>query len=209
MHVADLVLAVGADDPDVARRIMTGALIFGFSISSANLLAQQILIDRFSGRLKLFITMPMSKAAYGVGILGYVLIQAVPMIVLLLALATATGVDYHLTWAFFPLITAALLSMSGIALVIASYSPSMEVGGIISNLVGVVLVMASPVFFTMDQAPLALQLVGWVSPMRYAADGATKAISGDTHIWVELAVLTGFALASMALGLWRMPWREE
>ena len=92
---------------------------------------------------------------------------------------------------------------------IASISPSMEVGGIISNLVGVVLVMASPVFFTMDQAPMALQWLGWVSPMRYAADGTTKALSGDGQIWVELAVLTGFALVAMAAGLWRMRWREE
>ena len=77
-----------------------------------------------------------------------------------------------------------------------------------ANLFGVVLVMVSPVFFTMDQAPLVLQLVGWVSPMRYAADGITKSISGDAQIWVELGALLGFAAVSMVLGLWKLRWRE-
>ena len=109
---------------------------------------------------------------------------------------------------FFPLLVAALLGTAGIALVISSYSPSMEVGGIMSNLFGVVLVIVSPVFFTMDQAPLVLQLIGWVSPMRYAADGITKAISGDSDIWIELVVLTVFALVSITLGLRKLRWRE-
>jgi ABC-2 type transport system permease protein len=197
------------DDPDINRRVLAGAMVFGVSFSTANNLSYQILEDRFLGRLKLLITMPMSKASYATGIMAFAAIQATPIVVILLACSSIVGVDLALTWAFFPLIAAALLGMSGIALAIASYAPSIEVGGIISNLIGVVLVMVSPVFFTMDQAPLVLQWVGWVSPMRYAADGATKAISGNSHVWVELAVLTGFALASMALALRYMRWREE
>ena len=159
--------------------------------------------------MKLLITMPMSKASYALGVLAFAAIQAVPIVVVLLAFSPVVDVDLTLTWAFFPLIVAALLSVAGIALMIASYAPSAEVGGIMSNLFGVVLVMVSPVFFTMDQAPFVLQLVGWVSPMRYAADGITKAISGDSQVWLELGVLMGFAVVSMALGLWKMQWREE
>lgn len=197
------------DDPDVNRRVLAGAVVFGVSLSTANLLSQQILQDRFLGRLKLLITMPMSKASYGSGVMAFSAMQATPIVVVLLAFSFVVGVDLELTWAFFPLMAAALLGISGIALVIASYAPSIEVGGIMSNLFGVVLVMVSPVFFTMDQAPLVLQLIGWVSPMRYAADGITKAISGDSQIWMELGVLTGFALVSIALGLRNMRWRES
>jgi ABC-type multidrug transport system permease subunit len=197
------------DDPDTNRRFLVGAMVFGVSFSTANQLSFQILQDRFLGRMKLLITMPMSKASYAVGVLVFAGIQSAPGILILLAISPVASVDIELTWAFFPLIVASLLGLSGIALIIASISPSMEVGGIISNLVGVVLVMASPVFFTMEQAPLALKFVGWVSPMRYAADGTAKAISGNGDIWVELTVLTGFAVASMALGLWKMKWREE
>lgn len=197
------------DDPDVILRVLAGAIVFGVSLSSANMLAQQILQDRFLGRLKLLITMPMSKSAYAVGVMVFSTLQATPIVVLLLAFSSVVGVDLEWTWALLPLIVAAMLSLSGIALLIGSYAPSIEVGGIMANLFGVVLVMVSPVFFTMEQAPFILKLIGWVSPMRYAADGIAKAISGDSQVWVELVILSGFAAASMALGLWKLRWREE
>jgi len=196
------------DDPDINRRMLAGALVFGVSLSTANLLTQQILQDRFQGRMKLLITMPMSKASYAAGVMTFAALQAMPIIAVLLGLSFIVNVDLDLTWAFFPVLIATLLGISGIALAIASYAPSVEVGGIMANLFGIVLVMASPVFFTMDQAPLVLKIVGWVSPMRYAADGITKSFSGDGQIWVELAVLFGFAVISMGLGLWKMRWRE-
>jgi len=197
------------DDPEMNRRILAGAVVFGVSLSTANLLTQQILQDRFLGRLKLLITMPMSKASYAVGVIAVSTIQAVPIVVVLLAFSPLVGVELALTWALLPLIISTLLGISGIALLIASHAPSIEIGGIMANLFGVVLVMVSPVFFTMDQAPLILQLLGWISPMRYAADGITKSASGDSQIWIELVVLLGFAIVSMTLGLWKLRWRED
>ena len=197
------------DDPDVVRRMMAGAIIFGFSLSTTNMLAQQIIQDRFMGRLKLLITMPMSKAAYALGVLAFAVVQAIPIVVLLLAVAPLSRVDLDLTWVFFPMLAPLLLTLAGFTFVIASYAPSMETGGIAANLLGIVLVMVSPVFFTMEQAPLVLRWLGWVSPMRYAADGMTKSLSGQTDVWLEFAVLAGFALVTMVLGLWKLRWREK
>lgn len=197
------------DNPDVNLRVMAGAVIFGVSLSTANMLSQQIVQDRFLGRIKLLVTMPMSKASYAIGVLAFAAVQATPIIVILLAVAPYTGVNLDLTWAVFPLLIAALFSIAGIALLIGSYAPTVEIGGIMSNLFGVVLVMVSPVFFTMDQAPTVLKWLGWVSPMRYAADGITQSISGSTDIWTELAVLAGFAVVAMTLGLWKLRWQEE
>ncbi len=197
------------DDPEVNQRVMAGAIVFGVSLSTANMMAQQIIQDRFLGRLKLLITMPVSKAAYAFGVLAFSALQATPIVVVLLAFSSVVGVDLSLTWEFFPLILATLLGISGIALLIGSYAPSVEIGGIMSNLFGVVLVMVSPVFFTMDQAPLVLKIVGWVSPMRYAADGIMMSISGESGIWLELGVMVGVAALSMSLGLWKLRWREE
>jgi ABC-type multidrug transport system permease subunit len=88
-------------------------------------------------------------------------------------------------------------------------APSAEVGGIINGLVGIMPVMLSPVFFTMEQAPLLLRWFGWVSPFRYAADGIMKSLSGRTDIRTEFTVLAGFAAMAMAIGFWRMRWRER
>ena len=196
------------DEPDINLRVLAGAVILGVSLATANLVSQQVLQDKFLGRLNLLATMPMSKASYGAGVMLFSTLQSTPIVVVLMVLAPVIGVNLELSWTFFPLIVAAVIGISGIALLISSYAPSLEVGGIMANFFGVVLVMASPVFFTMDQAPPVLRLVGWVSPMRYAADGITKSISGDHDIWVELTVLTTFAAAAMAIGLWKLTWRE-
>ena len=197
------------DDQEANLRIMAGAVVFGISLSTANMLSQQILQDRFLGRLKLLVTMPVSKSAYASGVLLFSTIQAVPIIIILLVFSGSVDVDLQISWPFFPLILVTLLCVAGIGLLISSVAPTLEVGGIMSNLFGIVLVMISPVFFTMDQAPSALKIVGWASPMRYAADGITKSISGNNDVWLELLVLAGFAVASMAIGLKKLSWQEK
>ena len=79
----------------------------------------------------------------------------------------------------------------------------------LANMVGIILAMVSPVFFTMEQAPLLLRWLGYVSPVRYAADGLSASLSGQTDVAVEIAVLAASTIAAMALGLWRLPWREK
>ena len=49
--------------------------------------------------------------------------------------------------------------------------------------------MVSPVYFSMEQAPLLAQWVGWVSPMHHAADGIMKSFLGQTNIWGEFLFL--------------------
>ena len=61
----------------------------------------------------------------------------------------------------------------------------------------------------MEQAPLLLRWLGYVSPLRYAADGLSASLTGRTDVAVEIAVLTVSALGAMAFGLWRLPWREK
>ena len=74
---------------------------------------------------------------------------------------------------------------------------------------GTVLILLSPAYFSMEQAPLLLRWLGYASPMTYAADGITASLSGRTDLFVETVVLAAFALATMALGLWRLPWRDK
>ena len=197
------------DDPEAIRRVMIGAIIFAVSMTTVGTLAQQMIQDRFQGRFKLLITMPMSKAAYAMGVLAFATLLAVGTVTVLLGFAWVADVNLTITWAFFPVTAVVLLSMAGLPLFIVSYAPSAEAGGVMSNLLGILPVMISPVFFTMDQAPLVLKGLGWVSPMRYAADGITKSLSGQTDIWLEFAILAGFSTVIMGLGIWKLRWRER
>ena len=197
------------DDPEILRRVMVGAMVFAVSMSTVGTLAQQMLQDKFQGRLKLLITMPMSKGAYAFGVLAFASLLAAGTVAVLLLFGWVAGVELSPTWTFLPVAAVALLSMAGLPLLIVSYAPSAEAGGIMTNLVGILPVMLTPVFFTMDQAPLVLKGLGWVSPMRYAADGITKSLAGNTDIWVEFSVLAAFAAVTIGLGLWKLRWRED
>jgi len=201
--------ALGANDPEAIRRLMIGAIIFGVSIQTVSGVGQSMIASRFQGKLKLLITMPMSKVSYALGEMAWVGVQTVVIVTLLLGIGRSVGVDYTLTWVFFPLMLAMVLTMAGLTLFLSSYAPSLEVGGIMTNLVGILLVMISPVFFTMEQAPLLLKMLGYVSPLRYAADGIMESFSGGTYVWSEMAILVGFAILTLSLGLWKLRWRES
>lgn len=201
--------ALAPDSPEAIRRAMVGTIVFGATMMTTNMLAQSVIQDRFQGRLKLIITMPVSKIAYASGVLVFSSILAASAVAMLLVVALVVRVDYQITWAFLPIVVASLLTMSGLTLFIVSYAPSAEVGGIMSNLIGILLAFVSPVYFSMEQAPFLMRMLGWVSPLRYAADGLMKTFSGKTDIWVELTVLVLFAMATMALGMWRLRWRES
>ena len=200
--------ALVPDTTEAVQRAMTGTIVFGATMVTTNMLAQQVIQDRFQGRLKLVITMPVSKVSYACGVLAFGFMLTALTIAMLLAVACAAGVDFNITWAFLPLVVAVVLTMSGLALFFASFAPTAELGGIISNLFGILLAFISPVYFSMEQAPFVMRTLGWVSPLRYAADGMMKSFSGRTDVWVELTVLAGFAVATMGLGLWKLRWRE-
>ena len=201
--------AMGTGDPEVVRRLMIGAVIMGVSVQTVSGVGQSMISNRFQGKLKLLITMPISRISYALGEMAWVGLQTVFIVTLLLSIARFLGVDYTLAWSFFPLVLAMVLTMAGMTLFIASYAPSMEVGNIMTHLAGILLVMISPVFFTMERAPLLLRLLGHVSPLRYAADGIMASFSGSADVWTELAILIAFAVVTLSFGLWKLRWREE
>ena len=119
------------------------------------------------------------------------------------------GVDIDLEWGLAPSIILTVLAVSGLTLFVVSFAPSLQVGNLATGLLSLILAALSPVYFTMDQAPFLMKLIGYISPLRYAADAIEKSLSGQTDVWLELGILSVIALCAMSLGLWRMPWREK
>ena len=201
--------SIAPDDPDILRRLLAGTIVFGVTFSIGMLVGQNVVAQRFMGNLRLLITMPVSKGAYVLGSLAYSSISGTITVVALLGFGVAAGVEVDVAWGLAPCLILAVLAMAGITLFVVSFAPSLQAGNLITGLLSLVLAAVSPVYFTMEQAPLLLRLLGYVSPLRYAADGIGKSVSGRGDVWTELAVLAGFAALTMSLGLWRLPWREE
>jgi len=79
--------SIAPDDAAVWQRLLAGTLIFGVSFSTAMLVGQQIVAQRFMGHLKLVITMPVSKAAFVVGTLLYTAVSGTLSALFLLGFA--------------------------------------------------------------------------------------------------------------------------
>ena len=201
--------SIAPDDPDILRRLLAGTIVFGVTFSIGMLVGQNVVAQRFMGNLRLLITMPVSKGAYVLGSLAYSSISGTITVVALLSFGLAAGVDIDVAWGLVPSLILSVLTMAGLTLFVVSFAPSLQAGNLITGLLSLALAAISPVYFTMEQAPFLLRLLGYVSPLRYAADGIGKSLSGRGDVWTELAVLAGFAVVTMSLGLWRLPWREE
>ena len=200
--------SIAPDDPDILRRLLAGTIVFGVTFSIGMLVGQNVVAQRFMGNLRLLITMPVSKGAYVLGSLAYSSISGTTTVVALLGFGLVAGVDVDIAWGLVPSLILSVLTMAGLTLFVVSFAPSLQAGNLITGLLSLALAAVSPVYFTMEQAPLLLRLLGYVSPLRYAADGIAKSVSGRGDVWTELEVLAGFAVVTMALGLWRLPWRE-
>ena len=201
--------ALAPDTPEATRRAMVGSIVFGATMLTTNMLAQSVMQDRFQGRLKLIITMPVSRFAYAGGVLLFGFMLSASTVGVLVVVAFAAGVDITLSWSFLPIVITVLLAMSGLTLFIVSYAPNPEVGGLMSNLMGILMALISPVYFSMEQAPAFMKAVGWISPLRYAADGMMKSLSGQSDVVTELVILGVFAVALLTGGLWKLRWRES
>lgn len=201
--------AIAPDDPQVIRRLLAATLVFGVAFSIGMVVGQNAVAQRFMGTLKLLISMPVSKSAYVVGSMMFSSVSGTVSVLVLLGFGLLVGLDLLLRWELAICLVLTVLTMSGLTLFVVSFAPSLQAGNLSTSLVALLLAALSPVYFTMEQAPPVLKQLGYISPLRYAADGIEKSLSGRGDVWVEIAVLAGFAVVTMALGLWRLPWREN
>ncbi len=196
------------DDPAALRRIIAGTLLFGVAFSIGLLTGNQFAYERFGRVQKLYVMMPVAKTAYVLGSLAHLSVVGVVSVVVLFGFAMTRGIDVQIAWTIFPMLVLAVLVVMGLVLFIVSFAPSLDTANMSASTVGLLLAVMSPVYYTMEQAPLLIRWFGYVSPLRYAADGISASLSGSTDVLFEMAILAGFALVAMALGLWKLPWRE-
>ena len=147
--------------------------------------------ERFNGNLKLMITAPVSKFAYVAGTLiaffdGRRRVRRChPRIRACLRNRHRSDVDLLACYCVGRPVLVGPGPVHNRPLTFPS-----QIGNMMANIVGIILAMVSPVFFTMEQAPLLLRWLGYVSPLRYAADGLSASLTGRTDVSVEIAVLT-------------------
>src|SRR5215472_6273374 len=143
----------GAGGGDQARlRFLAGSIVFSLSLTAISWLGYLLLENRFTGRLKLFATLPLSPASYVFGILIFGVVQAILGVSALLLLTRLLGVRTRL--GLLPLSATILLTMlclSGISVIIATRARSFSEGSLLTDTLGAGLVFLAPGYYTLDR----------------------------------------------------------
>ena len=110
---------------DQRLRFLAGSIVFSLSLTAISWLGYLLLENRFTGRLKLFATLPLAPSSYVLGILVFAIAQAAIGTASLFVVATVFGVHAALAGpvgVFLLAVTVCLMMLCGcgIAVIIAT-----------------------------------------------------------------------------------------
>src|SRR6266481_7435189 len=78
--------------PQSRLRFLAGSIVFSLSLTSISWLGYLLLENRFTGRLKLFATLPLAPSSYIAGMLTFAFVQAALSTASLIILGRAIGI---------------------------------------------------------------------------------------------------------------------
>ena len=193
---------------------LSASIVFSLSLTAISWLGYLLLENRFTGRLKLFATLPLEPSSYVFGVLIFAVGQGALGTISMLCTAWFLGVSTQfsgiggiLELAF--VVFLALLSLSGISVIIASRVRSFSGGSLMTDALGAGLVLLAPIYYPSESLPLAVRWVGSILPTTYIYQAVNKVLSGDVFIWNEVMVLALMAAITLSAGFWQMNWRES
>ncbi|HEY0427801.1 MAG TPA: ABC transporter permease [Pyrinomonadaceae bacterium] len=193
---------------------LAASIVFSLSLTAISWLGYLLLENRFTGRLKLFATLPLAPSSYVFGVLIFALAQGALGTISMLAAARFLGVTTKINGIFGVFLLAlvvfvALLSLCGVSVIIASRVRSFSEGSLMTDALGAGLVLLAPVYYSAETLPQFLRWLGYVLPTTYIARAVEKILTGNPFIGGEFLILSLMALATLAGGFWTMNWREE
>jgi ABC-2 type transport system permease protein len=190
-------------------RLVAGAVVFSVGLTTVQSLAQTLNGDRFTYRLTLIRTCPVHQCAYAFGIVlsacGYAMLNACAI----LLLAPLFGISIHLSPWYVGATALTAVSLSGLALLIGTLSPSEELGNTIAAVTGIFIVLMSPIFFPVSRLPDWMEPLAQVSPFTHAANALDDILSGRGGFHDEIAIMMAITAVTMSIGLSGMKWREN
>ena len=199
---------------DTKIHFLAASIVFSLSLTAISWLGYWLLENRFTGRLKLFATLPLETSSYVFGVLIFALAQGSLGTLSMLGAARVLGVRTQIDGiAGILLLTltvfVALLALCGISVIIAARVRSFSEGSIYTDALGAGIVLLAPVYYRAETMPLILRWFSYLLPTTYIAGAVNKILAGNLLIGSELLILTMMATLTLAGGFRLMNWREE
>ncbi|MBV8855801.1 MAG: ABC transporter permease [Acidobacteria bacterium] len=207
---AGAVGGAGAAGDETRLRFLAGSIVFSLSLTSISWLGYLMLENRFTGRLKLFATLPLSPSSYVFGFLGFALAQGALSTAALLTLGRLAGVPARASLAPLALVVVlTILCLCGLGAVVAARARSFTEGSLMTDALGAGLVFLAPVYYGPEAMPAWLGAVSRFLPTAFAASAVRTALAGGHEVYGEALALALTATATLALALRLLKWRED
>ena len=190
-------------------RFLAGSIVFSLSLTAISWLGYLLLENRFTGRLKLFATLPLAPSSYVFGILLFGIVQAALGCSALLMIARVLGVRTQLS--LLPLLVSVLLTMlclSGLSVIIATRARSFSEGSLLTDSLGAGLIFLAPVYYPPRAVPHFLRVVSEWLPTALGARAVQTALAGS-YAPGDLLILAAMAVVTLSLGFKLMQFRER
>jgi ABC-type polysaccharide/polyol phosphate export permease len=190
-------------------RFLAGSIVFSLSLTAISWLGYLLLENRFTGRLKLFATLPLAPSSYVFGILAFGIVQAALGCTALLIVARALGVRTQLS--VLPLLLSVLLTMlclSGLSVIIATRARSFSEGSLLTDSLGAGLIFLAPVYYSPQAVPHFLRAASEWVPTALGARAVQAALAGS-YAPGDLLILGAMAVVTLSLGFKLMQFRER
>jgi ABC-type multidrug transport system permease subunit len=191
-------------------RFLAGSIVFSLSLTSISWLGYLLLENRFTGRLKLFATLPLAPSSYILGILVFAFVQAALGTTALILIGRALGVHMRPNIPMLGLVVMlTVLCLCGLGTIIAARARSFTEGSLLTDALGAGLVLVAPIYYTADSMPHSLRAISRLLPTTFAARGVETTLNGGYQIGESLLALGLMAVATLALGFRLTKWRED
>ncbi len=205
---ANAISGSGADQQNRSR-FLAGSIVFSLSLTAISWLGYLLLENRFTGRLKLFATLPLAPSSYVFGILVFGIVQAALGCSALLMVARLLGVRTQMS--VWPLLVSVLLTMlclSGLSVIIATRARSFSEGSLLTDSLGAGLVFLAPVYYSPEVIPSFLRAASEWLPTALGARAVQAALTGRYALGDQM-ILGAMALVTLSLGFKLMQFREN
>jgi ABC-type multidrug transport system permease subunit len=195
-------------------RFLAGSIVFSVSMTAVSWLGYLLLENRFTGRLKLFATLPLAPSSYVIGIVVFAIALAGVGTTVLIGVARLFGVHSRLTGPggvtlLGAVVLLTVLCVCGISVIIAARARSLSEGSLLTDSLGAGLVFAAPVYYSPQTLPFGLRIFASILPTTYAASGVRATLMGVNDVAGDLAVLSALAVVTLSIAFRAIRWQDE
>lgn len=172
---------------------------------SSSMQGMSLLWDKEFGFLKEILVAPVSRVSLVLGRIAGGATTSMIQGLLIFGASMALGFRPRGAWALaFGLVFMLLIAFTfiGLGLVFASRMKDMQGFGVVMNFIIFPFFFLSGALTPLETFPRALRLLSYADPLTYGVDGLRAVLLGQSSMPVvlDLAVMTGFALAMLLLG---------